>query len=155
MRIRQAIPSDAPVIADFNSRLAWETEQLRLDPDTLRRGVEAILGDRTKGIYFVAEDPEAGVVGQLMITYEWSDWRNGDIWWLQSVFVREDFRRRGIFPALFRHTEQLARERGDVCCIRLYMDRGNERARKAYGNLGFEELNYEIREFNIFGEPIG
>src|ERR1700740_2002554 len=110
MKIRKAALNDAALITDFNIRLAWESEELKRDPETVRRGVEAVLKDTSKGIYFVAELPEAGVVGQLMITYEWSDWRNGNIWWIQSVYVSEPFRGRGVFQGLFNHLELMARE---------------------------------------------
>jgi GNAT superfamily N-acetyltransferase len=140
--------ADTLVIAGFNQRMAWETEKLRLAPDRVRRGVRALLRDLVKGTYFVAEI--AGeVVGQLLITYEWSDWRNGNFWWVQSVYVREDQRGQGVFQALFRHVERLARRRKDVCGIRLYMDAHNARARRAYAKLGFKLTNYELFEMDF------
>jgi GNAT superfamily N-acetyltransferase len=142
---------DAPVIADFNLRLAAETEQLRLDPATVNTGVAAILGDATKGIYFVAM-VDGQVAGQLMITYEWSDWRNGNIWWIQSVYVRNDFRRLGIFRALFQYLEKLARENPGVCGIRLYMHDANARARQSYEKLGMTRTHYEIFEMDFSAE---
>ena len=113
IKIRQAAFSDAPVIADFNLRLAEESEGLRLDEATVQAGVAALLKDPTKGIYHVAE-MEGAVVGQVMITYEWSDWRNGNIWWIQSVYVKPDFRRAGVFRALFNHLRNLAQTRKDA-----------------------------------------
>src|SRR2546427_12131369 len=102
MKIRKAIPPDAAIIADFNARIAWETERRRLHRPRVRRGVTALLKDDAKGIYFLAE--EKGVVaGQLSITTEWSDWRNGDFWWIQSVYVAPEFRQRGVFRALYAH----------------------------------------------------
>lgn len=151
MRIRKAVPSDAAIIADFNIRLAWETEQLKLDSETVRRGVEAVLKDASKGIYFVAELPDAGVAGQLMITYEWSDWRNGNIWWIQSVYVSESFRGRGLFQGLFKHLEQMARESKDVCALRLYMDIHNDSARRAYKKMGMDESNYVVFDKTVGG----
>ena len=128
LRIRRATLADAPVVADFNLRLAAESEHLRLDPECVATGVAAVLSDASKGIYFVA-DADGALVGQLMITYEWSDWRNGNLWWLQSVYVKEEFRGQGVFKALFRHLENLARTRDDVAGLRLYMHADNERAR--------------------------
>jgi GNAT superfamily N-acetyltransferase len=148
MTIRQATPADATVITDFNLRMAEETEQLRLDPETIRAGVVAVLADPTKGLYFVAE-LEGVVAGQVMITYEWSDWRNGNLWWLQSVYVRKEFRCRGVFRALFRHLEQLARARRDVAGLRLYLHTGNEHARRTYERLGMTQSNYEVLQMDF------
>ena len=147
MKIRKARPTDAPVIAEFNRRLAWETERVALDPDVLRNGVAAVLGDVGKGVYFVAE-ADGAVVGQLMITYEWSDWRNGNLWWIQSVFVKEEFRGQGVFRALFRHLETLARTGKDVAGLRLYMHADNERARRTYERLGMKHSEYEVFELD-------
>src|SRR5688572_31095149 len=141
-KIRRAHLADAPVIADFNIRLAAESEHLRLDQACVAAGVAAVLGDAAKGIYFVAEI-DGSVVGQLMITYEWSDWRNGNLWWIQSVYVKEGFRTRGVFRSLFRHLENLARTRDDVAGLRLYMHADNERARKTYERLGMKNSDYE------------
>ena len=148
MNLRQAESSDAPVIADFNLRLAHETEHLRLDLARVHAGVAAVLGDPAKGIYFVAEIDRV-IAGQLMITYEWSDWRNGVIWWLQSVYVRPDFRGRGVFRALFDHLKQLARARPNVCGLRLYMRAGNARARHAYERLGMKQTKYKVFEMEL------
>ena len=148
MKIRKAVLADAAVIADFNVHLAEESEGLLLDSDTVTKGVTALLADSSKGIYFVAET-ESRVVGQLMITYEWSDWRNGNIWWLQSVYVHLDFRRRGVFKALFTHLGGLAAKSTDVWGLRLYMDKHNEPARRAYHKLGMKEMNYEVLELPL------
>jgi GNAT superfamily N-acetyltransferase len=149
MKIRPAVPADLPVIKEFNVRLALESENLRLDPATVLTGVAAVLNDRLKGVYFVAETPNGEVVGQLMITYEWSDWRNGNIWWIQSVYVRPDFRGRGIFKSLFQHIHKLARETPEVCTIRLYLEKHNESARQAYTKLGLTETAYAVMEIEI------
>jgi GNAT superfamily N-acetyltransferase len=143
--IRKAELRDAAVIADFNLRLAEETEQLRLDPECVAVGVAAILKDPAKGLYFVAE-AEGTVVGQLMITYEWSDWRNGNIWWLQSVYVKPEFRGQGIFRALFDELERRARSQPGVCCLRLYMHADNDRARQSYEKIGMLHTKYEVFE---------
>jgi GNAT superfamily N-acetyltransferase len=124
--------------------MAWETESLRLDPPTVRAGVRAALADPAKAIYFVAEI-EGAVAGQLMITHEWSDWRNGDIWWIQSVYVHADYRRRGVFKALFSFVEQRARQ-SNVVGIRLYVDRSNADARRTYEQLGMSVSHYDLME---------
>jgi GNAT superfamily N-acetyltransferase len=136
------------VIADFNQRLAAETEDLRLEPDRIEPGVAAVLKDPAKGIYYVAE--MAGeIVGQVMITYEWSDWRNGMMWWLQSVYVLPQSRQQGVFRLLFQHVESLARGRTDVCALRLYMHADNTRARQSYERLGMKLTKYEVFELDV------
>jgi GNAT superfamily N-acetyltransferase len=145
MIIRKARPTDIDVIANFNSRLAWETEKLRLNSITVSRGVRSLLKDAAKGTYFVAEQ-DGVIVGQLLITYEWSDWRNGNFWWIQSVYVAAAFRQGGVFRALFSHLEKLARSRRDVCGLRLYVEKNNHQAHRAYGRLGMKHAHYEIYE---------
>ncbi len=111
-----------------------------------------MLKDPAKGVYYVAE-VNGVVAGQVMITYEWSDWRNGNIWWLQSVYVKPDCRRLGIFRALFKKLEDLARQREDVCGLRLYMHADNARARQSYERLGMKHTKYEVFELS-FGGPL-
>jgi ribosomal protein S18 acetylase RimI-like enzyme len=144
VKIRAARPSDADVIADYNIRIARETESFALNPEIVARGVRAVLADPAKGLYFVAE-ADGRVVGQLMITHEWSDWRDGDIWWVQSVYVHPDYRKRGAFKALYRHAEQQARAAGAVG-IRLYVDEENEAAQQAYVRLGMSLSNYRVMQ---------
>ena len=148
MKIRQARTTDAAVIADFNRRMAQETERRRLKPVRVRRGVSALLKDRAKGIYFVAEE-KGTVVGQLLITYEWSDWRNGNFWWIQSVYVAPKFRRQGVFRALYAHVHRLAKSSRAVCGLRLYVDADNARAQKTYALLGMARSHYEIYELDF------
>jgi GNAT superfamily N-acetyltransferase len=148
MKIRKARLTDAAIIADFNTRLAWETEKLKLDPQTILRGVRAALKDTTKGTYFVAEH-EGGVIGQLLITYEWSDWRNGNFWWIQSVYVTAEHRQAGVFRALFAHIQQLAQSRHDVCGLRLYVEENNDRAQRTYAKLGMTKTHYQIFETDL------
>jgi GNAT superfamily N-acetyltransferase len=133
------------ILARFNIELARESENLILEPATVKAGVDAVLRDPAKGAYFVAE-AGAEIVGQLMITHEWSDWRNGDFWWLQSVFVRSDFRRRGVFLALFDFILAKAKQKGNVAGIRLYVEKNNNRALKAYARLQLKETHYHVRE---------
>jgi GNAT superfamily N-acetyltransferase len=145
MKIRKAKPADAAVIAEFNRNLAWETEKLKLNDRVVDRGVRSLLNDASKGIYFVAEQ-DGKVIGQLMITYEWSDWRDGNIWWIQSVYVASDFRQQGVFRKLFQHVKKLGRSRRDVCGLRLYVEKNNRRAHRAYERLGMKHTPYEIYE---------
>jgi len=139
-------------VAEFNSRMAWETENRRLDPERVRQGVAALLSDPAKGTYFLAEGQQDGtitVAGQLLITYEWSDWRNGNFWWIQSVYVAEEFRGRGVFRALFNHVHTLAKGRKDICGLRLYMDAQNQTARQTYERLGLKQTDYELFEIDF------
>ena len=143
--VRRATPADTELIVDFNRLLARESEGKELDPDLLRAGVAAGLADPAKALYFVAE--EAGtVVGQMMITTEWSDWRNGWFWWIQSVYVRPEARQRGVFRALYEHVGQLARTDPTVIGLRLYVDRENHAAQQTYQRLGMEWTNYLVLE---------
>ena len=135
MTIRPAEKADAQVIAEYNVALAAETEDLKLDAGRVGAGVAALLEDSAKGVYYVAE-AEGRVVGQLMVTYEWSDWRNGNIWWIQSVYVRKEFRGQGVFARLFGRVRELASERPEVCAIRLYMHSANHRARSLMSDWG-------------------
>src|SRR5438552_3094378 len=111
--IRDATPADAAVLVEFNMRLARETENKELDREVLAAGVAAAFADPRKGPYFVAVENDE-IVGQMQITYEWSDWRNGWFWWIQSVYVRAGARRRGVFRALYDHISRLAQRDGQV-----------------------------------------
>lgn len=146
--IRRAKVSDAPVIANFNFAIAKETEHLELDRKRLFRGVKALLVDRSKGFYIVAV-VDGRVVGQLMITYEWSDWRNANFWWIQSVYVAAEFRGAGVFTALYRHIEKEARKHTSVCGLRLYVEHANTRAQKTYERLGMRKAEYGMYEIDF------
>jgi GNAT superfamily N-acetyltransferase len=148
IRIRKAVLADAPVIADFNVQLARESEGLTLEAARVGAGVAAMLQDPAKGTYYVAEIAGA-VAGQLMITYEWSDWRNANMWWIQSVYVMPEFRRAGVFRALFNHLQDLARARKDVCSLRLYVHAENTRAAQSYERLGMTRTQYEVFELDL------
>jgi GNAT superfamily N-acetyltransferase len=143
--IRPAALADADFITRGNVAMALEAERKRLEPGTVRAVVHAVLDDPGKGRYFVAEH-DGRVIGQLMITYEWSDWRNGTFWWIQSVYVLPDARRRGVFQALFSHLDQLARADDSVCGIRLYVERENQRAQAAYRRCGMSDAGYDVME---------
>jgi ribosomal protein S18 acetylase RimI-like enzyme len=144
--IRQAGPTDAPAVVEYNLRLGAETESKVLDPAVLAAGVAAALADPgRKGPYFLAV--EGGeILGQLQTTYEWSDWRNGWFWWIQSVYVRKEDRRRGVFRSLYRHVEELARRDGSVAGIRLYVERDNRAAQRTYQELGMKQTAYFVLE---------
>ena len=144
--IRAATIGDAETIADFNCQLAAESEDKQLDPETVRLGVHALLSDARRGRYFVACASDGRIAGQLMHTFEWSDWRNGDIWWLQSVYVHADFRRLGVFRKLHQHLEQLAESTHGVVGLRLYVENENDRAQETYRSLGFVEPRYRVME---------
>jgi ribosomal protein S18 acetylase RimI-like enzyme len=148
MKIRKAKITDTEIIADYNSRLAWETEHRRLNLPRVCKGVSALLRDPKKGLYFVAEE-KGQVIGQIQITREWSDWRNGNFWWIQSVYVAQEFRQRGVFRSLYAHVYRLARARREVCGLRLYVDEHNHRAQEAYERLGMKESNYMFFEIDF------
>ena len=143
--IRRALPADAKIIAGFNRAIASETEGVKLDSKRVLKGVRALLRDESKGFYLVAEI-EGKIAGQLMITYEWSDWRNSTFWWIQSVYVAPGFRGAGVFTQLFRHIEKEAMRRKSVCGLRLYVEGENSRARKIYERLGMSKAAYEMYE---------
>jgi ribosomal protein S18 acetylase RimI-like enzyme len=147
-QFRIATPADAEVIAECCVAMALETENLRLDPATVRRGVEAVFQDQQKGFYLVAE-LEGAVAGQMMVTYEWSDWNNGMRWWIQSVYVRPPSRRRGVYSGLFHYLRKLARDNGAVCSMRLYVHRENRVAQAVYRKLEFEETQYLLYELDL------
>ena len=143
--------TDAPFIADSNLCLALETEHRQLDRARVGAGVEALLNDPAKGTYFVAEC-DGTLAGQLLVTHEWSDWRNGNFWWIQSVYVEETSRGGGVFRALFEHIQTLAKSRKDVCGLRLYVEANNARAQEAYRRLGMNKTPYEMFEIDFTKE---
>jgi ribosomal protein S18 acetylase RimI-like enzyme len=148
--IRRATPADEAVVAHFNAELARESEGKLLHEPTLRRGVRAVLADRHKGFYTLAE-VGGEVVGQVLITYEWSDWRDGWYWWVQSVYVPPAHRRAGVFRALFEHLKAAAVADPTVIGLRLYMERDNARARATYTSVGMEEEPYVL--FGMYPLP--
>ena len=137
MQIRRGRLDDLDTIAQYNIDLAKESEDLVLDETTAREGTLQALRDENKGLYFVAE--EGGqIVGQLMLTKEWSDWRNGWIWWIQSVYVKPEFRKKGVFRALYEYVKEIAKNSEDVVGLRLYAYKDNKRAHKVYESLGMK-----------------
>ena len=148
---RPAHPDDAATITAYNAAMALETEHKHLDPATLRAGVERAIAQPQGARYFLA-DLDSRIVGQLMITFEWSDWRNGMFWWIQSVYVHPDFRSRGIFKQLYRHIETLARQAG-ACGLRLYVERQNTPAQQVYRRLGMADGGYAVFETDWSSPP--
>ena len=145
IEIRQAVSTDVETIAHFNIALCRETEGRELDPVTVTNGVRRFVCESNRGKYFVAEI-EGQVVGQAAHTFEWSDWRNGEIWWIQSVYVHPDFRSQGVFRSLFMHIKELGEADVDCCGLRLYMEQENDTARASYRRLGFTETGYVVFE---------
>jgi ribosomal protein S18 acetylase RimI-like enzyme len=150
VQVRRATRADLDVIVAGNVTLAEETEQVKLDPATLREGVLALLEDRAPGRYWVAEE-NGQVVGQLLITYEWSDWRNRLVWWIQSVHVADEARKRGVFRALYMFVRQEAQAAG-AGGLRLYVHTDNTRAQAVYSALGMDGNHYRVFE-DMFVEP--
>jgi GNAT superfamily N-acetyltransferase len=148
MIIRKAETSDISTIAEFNQAMALETEGKALSADRLFSGVAAVFDDANKGFYIVAEC-EGSPAGCLLITREWSDWRNGWFWWIQSVYVSPKYRGRGIYPKMYEFVKTLAEAERDVCGFRLYVERENHRARRVYEKLGMHESHYLMYEEEI------
>ena len=145
IQIRRARASDAGFIVESNVAMAKETEGMALDEDVVRPGVAAVLDDDALGFYLVAEI-DGRPAGQLMVTYEWSDWRNGLWWWIQSVYVRSEFRRQGVYSALHRHVADAARQTGGVCGLRLYVEQENTTAQQVYQSLDMHHTRYHMYE---------
>lgn len=141
LSIRRALPADAAIVAEFNRLLALESEGKTLEANVLAAGVAAGLADPNKGVYFLAEENSAPI-GQIMYTTEWSDWRNGWFWWIQSVYVCAEARRRGVFRALYEHVYQAARADGQVIGLRLYVEGNNHTAQETYRRMGMESAGY-------------
>lgn len=143
--IRKAVQSDATSIIDFQLKMAWETEGIRLDPETVTKGVNAVFTDHSKGQYFVAESDQKPVAS-LLITFEWSDWRNRNVWWLQSVYVMPEYRRRGIFRKMYLFIKEQAGI-NDIAGLRLYVETRNLNAKKTYEALGMSSEHYSFYEW--------
>ena len=146
MIIRQAQRGDIPIIAGFQMAMALETENLTLDPDKVAKGVAAVFDKPSRGFYYVAEDKDK-IAGCLLTTFEWSDWRNGTVLWIQSVYVLPDYRRQGIYAALYRYVKNLVENDPDLFGIRLYADISNTVAHKAYIKMGMNGDHYKTFEW--------
>lgn len=146
LHVRRATTADVGQLVAFNRAMAEESEQKTLDTTTLADGIGALLRHPSDGYYLVAEAPGVGVVGALMVTFEWSDWRNGRFWWIQSVYVRPEWRRRGVYRALHAHLRDLAMRDPQACGLRLYVERENLGAQATYRTLGMVETHYRLME---------
>lgn len=147
-KIRKARIEDLETIVKFNYNLAKETEDKELDLEILTKGVQAILSDSSKGQYYVYVIDNK-VVGQIMHTYEWSDWRNGTFLWVQSVYVDANYRRKGIFQKLYNHVKQICDNDEGTVGIRLYVEKENSNAKATYKSLGMQECNYHMYEYEV------
>lgn len=145
IKIRVAEKSDLASLVTFNQLMAWETEQKTLDESILSKGVAALIADQNKGFYLVAEQDKK-VLGSLMVTSEWSDWRNGVFWWVQSVYISPDFRRQGVYAQLYAEVKILAEQQQNICGFRLYVEKENLIAQKTYESLGMEQSHYLMYE---------
>lgn len=146
MRYREGVPADSEAIISFQVAMAKETEEIVLDRETCTKGVHRVFDDRSLGRYFIAEQ-EGRVVASLLITYEWSDWRAGMVWWIQSVYVVPELRGRGVYRGLYEHVKQIAIGDEKVSGIRLYVDRRNHRAQNVYASLGMDGEHYTVFEW--------
>ena len=143
--IREARIIDAEKIIGFQKKMAKETENMNLDHDTINHGVHAVFADPQKGKYYVSEY-EDEVIGSLLITYEWSDWRNSFVWWIQSVYIQPDHRRKGVFKEMYRHVRYTALQ-NDVAGLRLYVEADNINAQKTYEAMGMNSDHYRMFEW--------
>lgn len=162
VEVRIASHTDLDVLVNFSAAMAMETEGRRLDYDRLRRGVQAVLESSAHGFYVVSERHDAEsrtVVGQLLVTYEWSDWRNATFWWIQSVYVHPMWRRQGIYRQMHEHVVYAAKARRGVCGIRLYVEEHNKTAQIVYREVGLRPAGYLVFEEDFLlsrgGEPKG
>ncbi|MCP4953028.1 MAG: GNAT family N-acetyltransferase [Proteobacteria bacterium] len=143
--IRSAGPDDISEIAQFNIAMAQETEERQLDPAIIQSGVAGVIQDHARGFYLIAERSQAAV-GSLLITFEWSDWRNGTLWWIQSVYVKPEHRRTGVFKTLYDAVISRARDAENVCGIRLYVEQENQSAQSVYQKLLMQKTPYQMYE---------
>ena len=148
VQIRKASLTHLETIIGFNAAMAKETEGKELDIDLLRPGVNAVLFRKDLGFYLMAEHADRPV-GQLLITYEWSDWRNAFFWWIQSVYVSPEYRRIGVYKALHAHAASEAQRQGNVCGLRLYVDKDNRIAQGVYAGLGMYQTHYDMYEIEF------
>jgi len=146
IHIRKALPADINCIANFQVEMAWETENYKLDAETVNKGVRKVFEFEGLGNYYVAQVNNE-VVASLLTTFEWSDWRNGTVLWIQSVYVKKEFRKRGIYATLYKHIKDMVSMESSLCGIRLYVDKTNTTAQKVYTNLGMNGEHYRVFEW--------
>ena len=148
MKVSKAQKSDIPEIIQFNINMAMETENKKLDEQTVTKGVNEVFNSPSLGYYIITKD-SSGILGCLMITYEWSDWRNGLFWWIQSVYVKKTYRRKGVFKKMYKFIHERAINAKKCTGIRLYVENNNSIAQKVYNNLGMEETYYKLFEVDF------
>lgn len=148
IEIRKGVSADIAALVEFNRSMAFETERIELDPDTIAKGVAAVFEDDNKGFYVVAEFEEK-IVGGLLIVYEWSDWRNAWFWWITSVYIVAEHRGQKIYSGMYDFVKESARVEGNVHGFRLYVDLENTDAQKVYEKVGMFASNYML-----FGENL-
>ena len=146
LNIRKAAPLDLEILKLFNQKMALETEGKKLDSQTLEQGVRQLLNNEDHGFYLIGEDLDQNAVASLAITYEWSDWRNGLFWWIQSVYVKEEFRRKGVFSKLYETVKMRAGKEPNVWGVRLYVEQFNNIAKSTYFSLGMKQTQYQMWE---------
>ncbi len=146
MHIRKAVANEAGTIVDFQVAMARETEDLALDAATVRRGVEAVFAEPTRGTYYVAEI-NGQVAGALLVTYEWSEWRNGTVWWIQSVYVPANYRGQGVYKAMYNYLKDIVLADDSLKGIRLYVEKSNHRATAVYNAMGMTDQHYNLFEW--------
>lgn len=146
MNVRKATLQDMETISDFQVRMALETENLQLDKDILNAGISAVLNDSGKGFYFVVETNDE-VIGSLLVTFEWSDWRNGQVYWIHSVYVKPEHRKKGAFKLLYNHIKSLVETDDSLKGIRLYAETANIHAHKVYKSPGMNNEHYQLFEW--------
>ena len=146
INVKKGKRSDAEYIANFQVKMAKETEQIDLDRDIVRKGVNAIFNSPAKGIYFVAESG-GEIIASLLITFEWSDWRNGNVYWMHSIYVLPEFRKKGVFKTMYLHLKNIVQKDEDIRGLRLYVDKTNTNAQKVYEIMGMDGNHYLLYEW--------
>ncbi|WP_423130454.1 GNAT family N-acetyltransferase [Gaoshiqia sp. Z1-71] len=146
MIVRKAVAADAKAITGFQLAMAWETENLRLDASTLEAGVEAVFSDPSKGCYYVAET-DGQVIASLLTTFEWSDWRNGTVLWVQSVYVLPEHRGTGVYKTMYKYIQSIVEQDQHLKGIRLYAEKTNSAAHQVYEKLGMTAEHYQLYEW--------
>lgn len=147
MKIRKAAEDDIPVIAGFQQKMAYETEKLDLDENVLLDGVGNVFKDPSKGFYLLAVD-QGQVVGSMLLTPEWSDWRNSLFLWIQSLYVIPPYRKRGVFRMMYEHVRNMVLASGEYAGLKLYVDKENTPAQDVYRKVGMKDSHYNLFEWN-------
>jgi len=148
MKVSKAQQSDIKEIIQFNINMAMETENKKLNKETVTKGVQEVFNTPSLGYYIIVKD-SSGILGCLMITYEWSDWRNGLFWWIQSVYVKKEYRRKGVYKKMYKFIHERAIADKKCTGIRLYVENNNSIAQKVYNNLGMTETYYKLFEVDF------